>query len=320
MRGKVEIFLFALIICIIGLLSFGQSYSNQVLNGVKLWVAVILPALFPYFFLTGLLSSLSVTGKLSLRLSPVTRKLFNTGGVTGYAFFMSVISGYPIGAKIVSDLTKNGLLSDAESVRASALCSTSSPMFLMGSVGSIMFNNSTFGILLFICHFISAITVGIIFSFYKKNLPLPSEKVFLPQKTDNVLYDCIFSAVNSILFVGGLITLFYLFTEILLDLKILSPLIFCLTKVTGDETLSTGVVLGLFECTKGLKYISACKTGIFTLPIVCALCGFGGLSVITQSIAYLKQAKIKVKPFIIAKIISALTSFVIGFIFSLIFL
>ena len=94
--------------------------------------------------------------------------VFNINGAVGYALFISLISGYPIGAKTVADLKNSNALNDTEAVRASAVCSTSSPMFLIGSVGSIMFNDKRFGLSLFLCHVFSVLINGFFFSFYKR--------------------------------------------------------------------------------------------------------------------------------------------------------
>ena len=167
-RAAAEVLLFISLLIAAVLIAADKRYSDTVLSGIMLWAAAVLPSLFPYFFITAALSSLSVTEKLAAKLSPFTRKVFNTGGITGYAFLMSLISGYPLGAKLVADLKENGLLSRAESVRAAAFCSTSSPMFMISSVGSIMFKSAEFGLCLFLCHLLSAFAVGFIFSFYKR--------------------------------------------------------------------------------------------------------------------------------------------------------
>lgn len=318
LRNTAEVFIFALAVAAAGILATHAKYGAEVLNGVKLWAAVVLPSLFPYFFITAVLSSLSITGKLAARLSPLSKRLFNTGGVAAYAFFISVVSGYPVGAKIVSDMKTRGLLTESESVRAAALCSTSSPMFLMGSVGNVMFNDSVFGVALFVCHLLSAVMTGIVFSLYKRKEKPLDDAYFTPETTDNLLYESVYSAVNSILFVGGLITIFYLFTEILYSLGALTPLIRLFTAAFGNENTAKGVVLGLFECTKGLKAMSVCGINFLTLPLAAAICGFGGLSVICQSLAYLKKAKIKAAPFLAAKTAAAIFNFIFGTLFSLI--
>lgn len=310
---------FLLLLSFALILAFGKNFSVAVTDGILLWAACVLPALFPYFFITAVMSSMRVTGKLSNKLSPITKRLFNTGGSTGYAFFTSVISGYPVGAKTVADLKNKNLLSDTEAVRAAAFCSTSSPMFLIGSVGSIMFNNAHFGLCLFVTHLLSSITVGILFSFYKrKDKPQSTFSSKNDKSVDNVLYESVYSAVISILVVGGLITVFYLITEILTTLGVLTPLVNLLEQLLGDKNIAEGIVYGLFECTKGLKALSGTGLNFFTLPICAALCGFGGLSVIAQSISYLKSAKIKTAPFIFAKLIGAVINFIIGVLVSII--
>ena len=135
------------------------------------------------------------------------------------------------------------------------------------------------------------------------------------KKMDNILYESTYSAVISILVVGGLITIFYLLTEILCALGILSPIISLLEQLFG-ENVAKGVVFGAFECTRGLKTLASGETTFFTLPLCALICGFGGLSVIAQSTAYLKKAKMKTAPFILSKIIMAVIGFILGFIFS----
>ena len=315
-----EWLIFILLIALSVLLAFGKGYSYAVTEGLKLWIACVLPALLPYFFITAVLSSLGVTNKIGIAAAPVTKRLFNCGGITGYAFFMSLISGYPIGAKTVSDLKLNGLISDAESVRAAAFCSTSSPMFLMASVGNLMFESPLFGLLLFISNVLSAILVGFIFSFYKRK-EKPCEKIAPSSKnTDNILYESVYSAVISVLVVGGLITIFYLLTEILSSLNILTPFADFLSKIFSSQVKGNATCYGLFECTRGLKILSQEKISLFTLPIAAAICSFGGLSVIMQSVAYLKRAKIRTTPFFLSKILSAALGFLWGLLLSALFL
>ena len=312
-----EVCFFTLLIALLAVLATGK-FAYAVEDGLKLWLAVIVPSLFPYFFLTVILSSLKITGKLSSRLTPLTKRLFNVSGAVGYAYFLSIVSGYPVGAKTVSDLKSGGVLSDTEAVRAAALCSTSCPVFLIGSVGSVMFSSPIFGAILFVVHLLSSLLVGIIFSFYKRNdKPTESGSLAFDKKVDNLFYDGVYDSVISVLVVGGIITLFYLATQILITFNILSPIIKMLTPIFGD--FSSGIVLGVFECTTGLKEIAG-KSAALSLPVCALITGFGGISVIMQSTASLKKAKIKTAPFLVAKVLQAVISFVLGFIAVTLFL
>ena len=230
------------------------------------------------------------------------------------------MSGYPVGAKCVSDLKARNFIGKAESVRAAALCSSSSPVFLIGSVGNLTFNSPLFGLLLFIAHLLSVLTVGFIFSFYKRK-DRPKKTSDAPTNfSDNPLYDSVYSAVISVLVVGGIITVFYLFTEILTNVGAMNAVAALFGLFTEDKAMSYGIANGLFECTKGLKTIAGGGISPFTLPVAAAICGFGGLSVIMQSLAYLKKAKINAAPFLLSKTLAAAVNFCFGLILSLLFL
>jgi len=314
----IEYAYFVCLMAIALILAFCSRLTNAVTEGISLWATCVLPGAFPFAVITALLSSLSVTGKISNRFSPLTKRAFRINGAVSYAFFMSLLAGYPLGATLVGNLKEKGVLSNAESVRASVLCSTSSLTFTMVSVGNIMFNDALFGVGLFLCHILSTIFVAIIFSFYKRK-ERPTE--FTPTisvKTDNVFYESIYSSALSIIAVGGIITVFCLLTELLLTFHVLDPVIFLLSSVVG-KTNGKAITVGAFECTKGLKILSSANLSIFSLPIACAIVSFGGLSVIVQSTAFLKKAKIKTAPFILSKVFSAVLSFLFGLIFSFIF-
>lgn len=292
-------------------------FSTFVTDGIKLYFACVLPTLFPYLFITAVLSSLSVTKKISKVFSPITSKLFLVNGCVGYALLLSVMSGYPVGAKMVSDLKNNGYLSTTEAQRASTFCSTPSPMFLIASVGAITFNNKNLGAVAFAVTLLSALITGIIFSFYhRKEKPITPTPITNGEKND-LFFDSVYSAVISVLVVGGIITLFYTFTEILLFFKLLAPIESIVNYLFGNQLFGKGIALGLFECTKGLKGLAVSGASAKSLlPIICALCSFGGLSVIFQSISYLKKAKLKTAPFVFSKLLSAVISYFLGLVFS----
>ncbi len=321
MTKKINLFvehvLFILLLALALLITLSSRYANATLDGIKLWFACVLPSLFPYLFITTILSSLSVTQKATNLLSPITRTVFKVNGGVGYAFFISLLSGYPVGAKAVADLKEQGVISNTEAVRASILCSNSSPAFLIGSIGSFTFNDRAFGITLFCLHLLSVLINGFLFSFYKRK-EKPTNLTFkcTAENGGNLLYDGAYSSVISVLVVGGLITVFYILTEILEGTGIFSPLVSLLSTVTDEQTAKS-VVFGCFECTRGLKQLSLGSTPGLALPIALGLCGFGGVSVIAQSLAFLRRAKIKTAPFLLSKVTSAVIGFILGIIFSL---
>ena len=296
-----------------------RRYLSAVSDGAALWAATIFPALLPYSFIVFIVSSLKITGKLAQKVNPLSKRLWNINGNGFYALTVSLTSGYPLGSKTVADLKNGGFLGEAESVRAAALCSSSSPAFIIASVGSITFCNTFFGVCLFVCHVLSVFSVGFIFAFYKrKERPL---NVFMAQNNSNInlLKDGVYSSVISVLTVGGMITLFYLLTEILSGIGVIGGISKAINVIVNNENISYAISTGFFECTRGIKILSESGIAFFTLPIAGAICGFGGISVIAQSVAYLKSAKIKTAPFILSRILAAAFNFIYGIIFSLLF-
>ena len=313
-----EFFVLAILLITAFIISLDKTMAKTSFDGICLWATCVLPSLFPYLVITGILSNLRITGKISRFLSPITKRIFNVNGACGYAFIMSLISGYPVGAKIVSDLRKSDLVSESESVRAAVLCSSPSPVFMLSVVGNAAFNNPLFGTLLFISVTAAIIIVGALFSFYKRKDKPMNDLPVTVTANDDVFSESVFSSVISSLTVGGMITVFYIFSEILSAYNVLYPLTAPLTKLFKNETTAKGIVFVLFECTKGIKTLSAIKS-FSMLPWAAFICGFGGICVIAQSTVFLKKAKIKIAPFVLGKAATAILSFIIAVILSFLF-
>ena len=160
----VPAFCFAFILCLI-LLS--DTAVKAALNGLKLWGGVVVPSLFPFFVAAEVMNATGFIRAAGILLEPVMRPLFNVPGCGSFAFAMGVTSGYPVGAKITCDFRSSGDLTKTEAERLLAFTNNSGPLFIVGAVGTGMYGSSRLGIFLLVCHFLSSITVGLIFRFYK---------------------------------------------------------------------------------------------------------------------------------------------------------
>ena len=107
---------------ILALSLFPDVYSKVTLNGIILWATSVLPSLLPYFFLTALLTKINVLAEFCNSLSPLVKKPFRLGGSAVYAFLTSILSGYPVGSKIIADLYSEDMISIGEATRMRLLC------------------------------------------------------------------------------------------------------------------------------------------------------------------------------------------------------
>ncbi len=116
------------------LIIFSKSNISSSKSGLILWANTIVPSLLPFFIATELLSHTSVITFLGKALKYIMRPIFNVPGEGAFAFIMGIISGYPIGAKIVSDLYKNKICTKLEAERLTAFTNNSGPLFIIGTV------------------------------------------------------------------------------------------------------------------------------------------------------------------------------------------
>ncbi len=302
-----------------------ETYVSSAAEGLKLWALVVVPSLLPFFFFTTMLSKIGVTKRIAKVFDKPCRKIFGVNGISAYVFLMSVLSGYPVGAKIIGDLGENGLISDVEATKMSTFCSTSGPLFIIGSVGVGMFGSVKHGRAIFLSHIISAICTGLIFRFcgskkLAKSKVAPSDSVIRSreaEKSANILYDCAYSSVISLAVVGGFICVFYLVADMFQNLNLLFPLVFLINSTIKNADISNAFCYGLIECTRGCKMLSMCRLSTYSPAFASAIISFGGLSVIVQSICFLKKAKAKTSVFLLAKLVQTILAFAACMLFCL---
>ena len=122
-----SLFIFSLII-------FSKSNILSVKSGLNIFINSIIPSLLPFFVATELLSYTNIIHIIGNLLNKFMKPIFNLPGEGAYAFLIGIISGYPIGAKIVVNLRKEGLCSKSEGERMLALCNNSGPLFIIGTI------------------------------------------------------------------------------------------------------------------------------------------------------------------------------------------
>ena len=146
-----------------------SKYIAEGLNGLSAWTFSVLPSVLPFIFFTKALSALGQVEKVVRPFAPFSKKLFGTPPISFCTFLMAILSGYPVGSKMISDLYASGKITKVEATRMSAFCSTSGPMFIIGAVGVNMFKSAQIGYILFLSHVFSAFLNGIIFRKYGEN-------------------------------------------------------------------------------------------------------------------------------------------------------
>ena len=298
------------------LVIFSRSNLNAANNGLTLWATCVVPSLFPFFIMTTLLSQTKVvefTGKL---LDKFMRPLFNVPGIGGFAFVMGLISGYPVGAKIVADFREDGKVTKDEGERLLAFTNNSGPLFILSSVGIALFGDTATGLLLLCTHVLSCITVGIILGKFSKksdaefrkrhDATYPSKNVTL-RNLGSILGDSINNSISTILMIGGFVVIFSVIISILnqthvLDFisKFFNPI---LATLGFDLDFAKPLVSGIIELTNGVNQVANISIKAISQNVVlCAfLLGFGGFSVLLQVFSIVAKTDLSMKKYVIGK-------------------
>ena len=93
---------------------FSSSNLSAAHKGLELWANSVIPSLFPFFVATELLSHTPFVYIIGKYINKLMKPIFNIRGEGAFAFIMGIVSGYPVGAKIVCNLKEQGICSNEE--------------------------------------------------------------------------------------------------------------------------------------------------------------------------------------------------------------
>lgn len=325
-QNKIKILLSILLLCAIFLFVLSPKENIEAcLKGLIVWATALVPALLPFFFFTKVLTHLGVVEVVSKYLAKLTSKLFHTSGISAYIYCMSILTGYPMGAKLTADYYSMGLIDRGQAHRITTFTSTSGPLFIIGTVGIGMFQSPLIGFVVLISHLIGAFLNGILYRnyMYSPLTTLCQETPIVKQKA-SMLEDSMMSTITSLLIIGGYVALFFTIITMLNNYHLLTPIQLFLKTILDLCHLPTGIAYGItngmVEMTRGcLDLVGTTRNTAIACVALTGIISFGGLSISCQALTFLKKFRIKIPFFFLQKtthaILSMLVCFVIIFLF-----
>lgn len=215
--------------------------ADGVREGLSLAAVQALPALFPFFVVSGLLVRCD-TARLSPLLAKPLARLYGLPPEAAPALVLGLIGGYPVGAATACALLSEGVLSREAAERVNRFCNCASPGFCVGLVGLGVFGSAQAGAMLYGIHIVSALIVG--FFFARTPLSALSQRIHNRNRTSfpSIFCASVQQAASTALTVTAFLTMFSIL------LRLLSP-VFAL--------LPYGNVLdGMIELTNGLDELT----------------------------------------------------------------
>lgn len=298
----------ALFMCL--MLAKPEFYLNSARQGLALFASSVLPSLFPFYFCSLLLTFTGAVSVISSLGAKPVKLLYNAKKESAYAMFLSMLCGYPVGASTICELCNEGIFTKKDAKCACSFCSTSGPIFIVGTIGGAIFGNQKVGIILLFSHYFGAIFNGFLYRKRKENDEI---RTFSTTKTvDNIMSNAIAKSTMNMLYVGGYIVICGMLADTL-ELVGLRDFLQSLGGV-GQPILS--VVYSLLEMTRGCLECAKCQSLRLAVVLCAGAVSFGGLSITLQNYNFLSKCGVGFFELILKKITQCAISMLFAYLFA----
>lgn len=129
-----------------------RAAARSAAEGVEVCIRTVIPALFPFFLLSGYLTG-------GLGGGGYIAKLFHSLENCGSILLAGLLGGYPVGARLAALQCRSGAISQEQGNRLLWFCSQAGPSFLFGIVAA-QLNDSRLAWLLWAVQILSALSVA----------------------------------------------------------------------------------------------------------------------------------------------------------------
>lgn len=302
------------------LLTYPQESLSAAQDGMKLWLNTLLPTLLPFLILTGLLIRTDCIEKALSPFRNFWRILFGLSPSGAYAFLLGMLCGYPMGAKLASDLYSCGKISKREAEYLLTFANQPSPAFLTTYLAQICLGQKIsageiWGILLLADAACMLFFRFLIFHGHTRSgNSSPSEtssgrQITLKKETStasspgSIIDVSIMNGFETITRLGGYILLFSLISA-------------CIRHCWKWSADLCSLILGTMELTTGLHQIALSDLPFeIQYPASMALTAFGGCCIMAQTRS-VTDKRLSFLPFLSAKCLNSLLTFLFVLVFS----
>lgn len=304
----------AYLICSFFVLLFGfflskypEASFSAVKGGVKICTELLIPSLFPFIFFSSLMINSGVYKLIGEIFSPLSNIFFIPKDAIS-VFLLSMVGGYPIGAKGIKDLFDKQIINSEQAERMLMFCVNSGPSFVLGIIGTSLLKNSEISFAILKSQILSscviAILLGILSRIKYKKIYNRKNETFNTPFGDTLINSCE-SSCCSILSICTLIIIFNIFFLFLNQVRIIKLIKGMMINLNFPHSISNCLPYMIFEVTKACIEIS--KNGNSPLLFTLAT-SWGGLCVHMQVFSIIKGIKIKYSKFLIYRLINSFLS------------
>lgn len=318
------------------------------LEGLTIWWKIVFPALLPFLIMIELMTALGVMHFIGTWLDPFMRRIFGLPGIAGWCMTIGWAAGSPASAQTIATLRKKGELSRSQAELLMSLCHAGSPVLIVIVIAYGFLGHPGLGWTLVFTHWLAAMIVGIISGVKVRNEKAPAfqsepsalklsvakspEGLFKSslhamheariedgRPFGKLLGDSVIDSIRKLMVIGG----YMIFFSVLITIITLSGVGYLIIEGLNDSfnqlgistpELSRALFSGLFEQHLGAYIFHSVDPDMWTLAAISAIMGWSGLCLHAQVKASASGTDIRYVPFLVFRLLHALTAATIALI------
>ena len=289
------------------LLCFPATALTGAKEGLLLWFQQVMPSLLPFLILSSLFLSTGLSDRIAKRLSPFLSPVFRCSASGCYAVVIGLLSGLPIGAKTVADLTVSGRITKKEGEYLLPLCNNPSPLFLLGFISVSVLQKPELRYPLLVIVILSSVVASMLLRPTEKpergSNKGTAKQASVPFHFSFVLLDAAIEQAFLVLTkIGGYLILFSVLAKLLALLPLPSLLLACI-----------GVLLEITTGSNALSGLSLAEP--VRISLVTGFVAFGGLSAAAQTKSVLTGTSFPLTHYLFTKGVAGLFACLLMWIF-----
>lgn len=287
-----------------GLLAMPSATGEGVRAGLGACANTLIPSLFPFMALAGFLGAHPAGIWLAKPLSPLVRRVLKLPEELGSVVVLSMIGGYPVGARAVADLLRRERISPGLASRMMTFCFAGAPSFIIGAVGLGVLGSAKAGAVVYGAQVVACLLIG---WWTGRGLPA-GERCRLSDRPKTsfapALVEAVTGAAGGMLNICAFVVFFSGVTTLAGQAGVWRALGSLLELLSGGRipgAWAAPAAAGLVEVTYGVM-ASTCLPLAARWVVVPFLLAFGSLSVIFQVMACLRGQQVALGPFLLARV------------------
>lgn len=193
----------------------GSAISFGVKSGLALCSNILVPSLFLFTVLSIYILKSGAIYYIGERLSKISLKILGVNGCELSVFIISLIGGYPIGAKLINELYLDGRISKKRAIKLLYCSVNGGPSFIVYTVGGLILKNKTLGLIFLLSNTITSIFFLIVLFAKREKNKLTVKDIYSPTSLSDSLVISVEQTSKMFLNICGWVILFSGITELI---------------------------------------------------------------------------------------------------------